>query len=84
MKVENGNYTTEDIHLATFLKVKGIELVEIIYIAPFRSKFVFNHVPQKVLDTFLSTPAEVPLRNCINEYRHLLRQSRNKEQVVRK
>ena len=84
MKDENSNYTTEDIHLATFLKLKGMELIDIIYIAPFRSKFVFLHVPQQLLETFLSTPAEVPLRNCINEYRHLLKQARSKEQEARK
>jgi hypothetical protein len=82
MKDENSKYTTEDIHLATFLRLKGIELLDIVSLAPYRSKFIFPHVPQQLLDAYLSTPAEVPLRNCINEYRHLLKQVRDKEREV--
>jgi hypothetical protein len=84
MKDENSDYSTEDIHLAIFLKLKGIELLEIVPLAPYRSQFIFSHVPKQLLDTFLSSPVEVPLRNCINEYRHLLREVRTRVREVQK
>jgi len=82
MKKENSNFKTEDIHLAVWLKLQGIPLLDIISLAPYRSEFIFSPVSSQLLEAFLSTSAEVPLRTCINEYRHLLRQARGK--VVRK
>lgn len=71
-----GCFKTLDIHLAVFLKCRGIELREIQPAQPHQSIFVFEPVGQKLLAEWLSTEAKAPVRLVINEYRHLLRTSR--------
>jgi hypothetical protein len=76
----DSNFHTQDLHLAVWLKIQGIELIDIIPQARFRSKFIFAPVPQQLLDKWVSTEAPAPVRNTIAEYRHLLRQVRQAEE----
>ena len=77
--LDSNNFKTQDLHLAVWLKIQGIELVEIIPQARFRSEFVFAPVSQGLLNKWLTTAALAPTRSVINEYRHLLKEARLRE-----
>lgn len=79
--MENNRFETADITLAAFLKVKEITLVEVIPITNYQCKFVFEKPPQELLDTWLGGLALADVRQTINSYRHLVRESRAKQGV---
>lgn len=74
-------FQTRDIRLASFLKSKNIRLVEIRAIDKFHSAFIFENSPQ--IDSLVSTYVSgAPLSDCrelINCYRHLVNDSRLKQ-----
>jgi len=67
------NFKTVDLHLAVFLKIKGIQLLGINPLDNYRSEFLFAPVSPDLLNEWLTTSALAPTRSVINEYRHLLR-----------
>lgn len=78
----NSNFETLDIGLAAFLRVNEIELVEIIPLTNYQSKFVFRRPPQDLLDRWLSGEAVASVKQTINTYRHLIRESKTRQQAM--
>lgn len=68
-------FETSDINLASFLSANGITYV-IIPVTPRQAKFVFNEVPQSLLQAWLSGEPQANATKVINAYRHLVRDSR--------
>jgi len=71
----NGEFSTEDIQLASYLCAKGIILQEIRPLDKWRSLFIFEEKPSRDLLNYWLTEASYE-RSLINAYRHLVRDSK--------
>jgi hypothetical protein len=69
------NFVTTDIYLATFLRFKGIRLIQVMAIDTEQRlcSFVFENVPKELLAEWL---AGSTVKNIINQYRHTIRDAR--------
>lgn len=75
-------FETGDIALACYLKAKGITLLEIRPVDFWHSLFIFEQPPQTLLASWLSGFPEASVRDIISEYRHLVKESRIRQQGV--
>ncbi len=76
MSMENREFVTSDIILATFLKSKNITLLRIIPIDAYHSQFVFSSVQDDLLNEWLHQIPQVDIRAAVSNYRHLVRDAR--------
>lgn len=79
-KAERGNeqFVTTDVKLGAYLLCSDVELLDIQPLPDGqRSRFVFQHPPQHLLDAWLAGNPQAHATRIIDCYRHLIRDSRH-------
>ena len=79
MKTDNNKFETEDINLASYLHSNQVQLLEIIPLSEFASKFIFERPDTVLLNNWLS--GRLPEKLAIDSYRHLLRDAKEKQRA---
>lgn len=69
-------FQTQDINLATYLKVNNIQLLRIEPIDTKHVYFVFEEPAPQIINDWISRNPSGSVRSTINCYRHLLRDAR--------
>lgn len=79
MTSNDNSFQTEDIKLAAYLMSRDVRLLHIHPVNHRRCTYVFEKPDLGLLDAWLRGNAQADVRQVIDNYRHLLRQSHFRE-----